>query len=44
MCAAYNQLKQWDKGIDACQKALKIDPNHKLAKGNLAWAQSQLKK
>ena len=26
ICAAYNQLQQWDKAILACEKALAIDP------------------
>jgi tetratricopeptide (TPR) repeat protein len=38
MCAAYNQLKQYDKAILAGNEALKLDPNHTLAKGNLKYA------
>jgi hypothetical protein len=30
----------WDKGIEACQQALKIDPGFQLAKNNLNWALS----
>ena len=41
MAAAYNQLKQWDNAIDACNKALKIDPQFKLALGNLNWAKDE---
>ena len=41
MGACYNQLKKWDKAIDACNKALKINPNHKLANGNLKWAKDE---
>lgn len=41
ICSSYNQLKQYDKAITACEKALKLDANHKLAKGNLAYAQQQ---
>jgi tetratricopeptide (TPR) repeat protein len=42
--AAYNQMQQWDKGAAACRKALSIDPNNKLAEGNLNWALSHMKK
>lgn len=44
ICTAYNQLKEYDKAIEACNKALKIDANHNLAKGNLAFAISQKNK
>lgn len=35
ICSAYNQLKQWDKAIEAGQKGLQIDPQNELLKGNL---------
>jgi len=35
ICAAYDQLKQWDQAIAACGRALGIDPNFELAKNNL---------
>jgi tetratricopeptide (TPR) repeat protein len=38
LCSAYNSLKMWDKGIEACNKAIEIDPNFQLAKNNLNWA------
>jgi len=41
MGAAYNQLKQWDKAIEAFNKALRINPQHKLALGNLNWAKQE---
>ena len=41
ICAAYNQLKEYDKAIEACNKAIKLDLNHKLANGNLNYAISQ---
>lgn len=41
ICTAYNQLKQYDKAIQACNEALKLDTNHNLAKGNLAYAVAQ---
>ncbi len=44
ICTAYNQLKEYDKAIQACNEALKIDANHNLAKGNLNWAISQKNK
>ncbi|WP_214072392.1 hypothetical protein [Mucilaginibacter sp. dw_454] len=43
MSAAYNQMKQWQLGANAAQKALKINPHHKFALGNLNWAKSNLK-
>ena len=44
MGASYNQLSQFDSAIIACQMALKINPAHKLAKGNLDWATKGLVK
>ena len=41
ICSAYNQLKQFDKAIAACNEALKLDAGHKLANGNRAYAISQ---
>jgi len=41
ICAAYNQLKQYDKAIEACNKAIKLDSNNRLAKGNLNYAISK---
>jgi tetratricopeptide (TPR) repeat protein len=38
ICAAYNQLTQWDQAITACQKALAIAPSFELAKNNLGAA------
>lgn len=43
ICAAYNQLGEWNKAIEACEKSLEIDSTSKLAKGNLDWAKSNLK-
>ncbi len=41
ICASNVQLKQYDKAIEAGNKALQINPNHKLAKGNLNWAKTE---
>ena len=41
ICAAYNQLKDYEKAIEACNKAIKLETNHKLAKGNLNFAISR---
>ena len=38
ICAASNHLEQWEKGIEACQKALAIRPDFRRAKANLRWA------
>lgn len=43
ICANYNNLKQWDKAIQACKKALKINPKLKSAKNNMAKAKPNLK-
>lgn len=42
--AAYNMKKDWEKAVEYCQKALVINPNFTLAKGNLNWALSEIKK
>jgi tetratricopeptide (TPR) repeat protein len=41
ICAACNQLKQWDAAIAACQRALAIQPDLELAKNNLRVAQER---
>ncbi|MDN3205516.1 tetratricopeptide repeat protein [Algoriphagus sediminis] len=41
ICAAYNQLKKYDKAIEACNQALKLDTSNKLARGNLNFANSK---
>ncbi len=41
ICAAYNALKQWDRAIEAGEKAVRLNPNNPLAKNNLAWAKSE---
>jgi protein O-mannosyl-transferase len=38
MCSAHNQLKQWDKAIEAGEKGLQIEPQNELIKGNLKIA------
>ncbi len=42
ICSAYNSMGKWEKGIEACNKALKIDPNFDLAKNNLNWAKNNI--
>ena len=42
ICTSYNQLKQYDKAIEACTEALKLDADHQLAKGNIEYAKSQI--
>ncbi len=41
ICSAYNKLKEWDKAIAACDKAITLKPDFQLAKNNKAWAESQ---
>ncbi|SHF56836.1 Tetratricopeptide repeat-containing protein [Arenibacter palladensis] len=43
ICSSYNQLKEYQKAIAACTEALKLDASSKLAKGNLNYAQEQMK-
>jgi tetratricopeptide (TPR) repeat protein len=38
ICAAYNQLGQWDKAIAAAKKGLAINPNNQILKNNMAEA------
>ncbi len=38
LCASYCEIKQWDKAIAFGEKALKIQPDFKLAQNNLQWA------
>lgn len=42
--SAYNALEMWDKGIEACEYALKLQPDFQLAKNNLNWAKQSKKK
>lgn len=44
ICSAQNQLGNYAKAIEACNNALKINPDHEFAKGNLAYAMQQSKK
>ncbi|MCM4172439.1 tetratricopeptide repeat protein [Arenibacter sp. TNZ] len=41
ICSAYNELNEYQKAIAACNEALKLDANSKLAKGNLSFAKQQ---
>ena len=43
ICSSYNQLEEYQKAIAACTEALKLDASSKLAKGNLNYAQEQMK-
>lgn len=38
LCAAYNSLKLWQKGIEAGEKGLSINPDNQLLKNNYNWA------
>ena len=44
MCSALNQLKKWEEAEAACLKAVALDANYQLAKNNLRWAQTELRK
>lgn len=41
ICAAYNQLKEYDKAIDACNKAVALDPTNEIPRNNIEWAKMQ---
>lgn len=42
ICSAYNQMKKWNLGAEACKKALEINPDYQLAKNNLKWAKNNI--
>jgi protein O-mannosyl-transferase len=44
ICAAYNQLKQWDSAIIVGKEGLKYIPDNQLLKNNIAFAQEEQKK
>ena len=44
LAAAYGSLNKWPEEIEACKRALALDPGMVLAKNNLAWAKAQLAK
>lgn len=44
ICAAYNELRQWQKATQACQKGLSLDANDKLLQANFNKAQANLMK
>jgi tetratricopeptide (TPR) repeat protein len=41
LCVAHNGLEEWLSGIEACENAVAIAPDYRLAKNNLKWATSQ---
>jgi protein O-mannosyl-transferase len=41
ICAAYNEMKMWDKATEACENGLRINPSFELLKNNLARAKSE---
>ncbi len=43
LCACYNQKKQWFNAKKACEEALRIDPNFRIAKNNLNWSLGSIK-
>ncbi|CAL2091224.1 tetratricopeptide repeat protein [Tenacibaculum sp. 190524A05c] len=43
ICTAYNRLEDYQKAIAACEKAIQLNKNNKLAKGNLTFAKNKLK-
>ena len=42
-CSAYLELREFDRAIAACEKALAIDPSFDHARNNLKWAQIRKK-
>lgn len=42
ICSA--NLQRWDAAIENTRKALRLDPNFRLARNNLAWMQQQIVK
>lgn len=43
ICVDYNEMGKWDEAINACEKAIELNPNHDLAKNNLAFAKHKLR-
>jgi protein O-mannosyl-transferase len=41
ICAAHNRMKEWDQAIQACERAVGLNPGNELARNNLAWARGQ---
>jgi tetratricopeptide (TPR) repeat protein len=39
-CVAYGLLERKQEAVDACKRALSIEPSSALAENNLAWVQS----
>lgn len=44
ICAAYNELGEWDRAMAACEKALALNPTNELARNNLAWSREGARK
>ncbi len=44
ICAAYNQLQDYDKAIEACKKAIALDPTNEVPQNNIEWAKHQKRK
>ena len=40
----YHKNGEWEKAVDACKKALEIDPDYKRAHNNLGWYYTELGK
>jgi tetratricopeptide (TPR) repeat protein len=40
ICSAHALREEWDPAIEACEKALTLDPELQRARNNLRWAQS----
>jgi tetratricopeptide (TPR) repeat protein len=44
ICAAYNKMGLFEEGRKAGEESVRLDPNNKLAKNNLAWSIRELEK
>jgi superkiller protein 3 len=44
LCVAHNMLAEYPQAINACNKAIGIDPSFQLARNNLKWAQDEVAK
>ena len=42
ICSSFNILGEWEKAIEACNKAIEISPDFQLAKNNLNLAKSKI--
>jgi Tfp pilus assembly protein PilF len=43
LCVAHMMDRELDQALDACNRALSIDPGYQLARNNLNWAKDEIR-